>query len=201
MLRVDVIQNRASIDSYYQKIIKPAAKDAGLAALRSDEVYGTKPIVKDIWNKIWAARVVIADVTDRNPNVNYELGLCDALGVPAIIIAADVRDLPFDYTHRRCILYNRNDPGWDDKLRLDLAETIRVTLAQKNDDELEWPYDTDFARDSASGLLLASADSRSIVIRGAKLCARRYRLCLWPLRHFRRDLPGVWPRNAFAPRN
>src|SRR5229473_6746508 len=73
-------------DSYYQKIIKPAVSDAGLSALRSDEIYSTKTIVKDIWNRIWAARVVVADVTDRNPNVNYELGLCDALDVPTVII-------------------------------------------------------------------------------------------------------------------
>jgi len=84
-------------DSYYQKIIKPAASDAGLAALRSDEIYGRKAIVKDIWARIWAARIVVADVTDRNPNVNYELGLCDAVGVPTIIVASNIDDVPFDY--------------------------------------------------------------------------------------------------------
>jgi hypothetical protein len=83
-------------DSYYEKIIKPAVSDAGLAALRSDEIRGRKAIVKDIWERIWATRLVVADVTGQNPNVNYELGLCDALGVPAIIIAGDVADLPFD---------------------------------------------------------------------------------------------------------
>src|SRR6266404_2438779 len=100
-------------DSYYQKIIKPAASDAGLATLRSDEIYGRKAIMKDIWGRIWAARVVVADVTNRNANVNYELGLCDALGVPTIIIAGNIKDVPFDYQHRRCILYNRQDAGWD----------------------------------------------------------------------------------------
>jgi chaperonin GroEL len=158
-------------DSYYQKIIKPAATDADLATLRSDEIYGRKAIIKDIWRRIWAARVVVGDVTGRNPNVNYELGLCDALGVPTIIIAGDIDDVPFDYKHRRCILYNREDAGWDDKLRSDLTNTFRAVLAETlSEDELEWPYDTAVLKEPASaGLLIASADSRKIVIRGAKL--------------------------------
>jgi len=67
-------------DGYYQKIIKPAASKAALDALRSDEIYSTKAIIQDIWNRIWQARVIVADVTGKNPNVNYELGLCHALG-------------------------------------------------------------------------------------------------------------------------
>lgn len=158
-------------DSYYQKIIKPAAADAGLGTLRSDEIYGRKAIIKDIWERIWAARVVVADVTERNPNVNYELGLCDALGVPTIIIAGKIEDVPFDYKHRRCIPYDREDAGWDDKLRADLSNTIRAVLAEVPiEDELKWPYDTGTLKEPASvGVLIATADSRRIVIRGAKL--------------------------------
>ena len=83
-------------DSYYSDILKPAASDAGLASMRSDEIRGRRAIIKDIWERIWAARIVVADVTDRNANVNYELGLCDAIGVPTIIIAARIEDAPFD---------------------------------------------------------------------------------------------------------
>jgi len=159
-------------DSYYQKIIKPAANDAGLATLRSDEIYSTKAIINDIWARIWAAGIIVADVTERNPNVNYELGLCDALGVPTIIIAGNVNDIPFDYKHRRCIIYDTKNPGWDDKLRDDLANTIRVALSEgANEDELTWPYDTSIVKEPMPGgvLVAAAADSRKIVIRGAKL--------------------------------
>jgi chaperonin GroEL len=158
-------------DSYYQKIIKPAASDAGLATLRSDEIYSTKAIINDIWARIWAARVIVADVTGRNPNVNYELGLCDALGIPTIIITGNIEDVPFDYKHRRCILYKREDAGWDDKLRADLANTIRTVLVESlSEAELEWPYDTGILKEPVSaGVLIASADGRKIVIRGARL--------------------------------
>jgi chaperonin GroEL len=158
-------------DSYYDLIIKPAASDAGLAALRSDEIRGRRAIVKDIWGQIWAARIVVADVTGQNPNVNYELGLCDALGVPTIIITGNIADVPFDYKHRRCIVYNRLDAGWDDQLRKNLAETMLVILAETPDeDELEWPYDTGRLSEPASaGVLVATADFRKVVIQGAML--------------------------------
>jgi hypothetical protein len=62
----------APFDGYYEQIIKPVANDLGRRAVRSDELYGTRAIVEDIWSQIWRATVVIADVTDKNPNVNYE---------------------------------------------------------------------------------------------------------------------------------
>jgi hypothetical protein len=48
---------------YYRDIIKEAVADAGLSPLRADEVYGTSAIIQDIWNQIWRARIVVADVT------------------------------------------------------------------------------------------------------------------------------------------
>jgi chaperonin GroEL len=158
-------------DGYYLKIIKPAAASAALDTLRSDEIYSTKPIIQDIWNKIWQARVIVADVTNKNPNVNYELGLCHALGIPTIIITRNIDDVPFDYRHRRCITYRVEDAGWEEKLRTDLASTIQaVTRDTTNADELDWPYDTNRLSESSSGsVLMASGDSRRVVIRGAQV--------------------------------
>jgi chaperonin GroEL len=158
-------------DSYYQKIIKPAASNAGLDAVRSDEIYSTRPIIQDIWSRIWQARVIVADVTGKNPNVNYELGLCHALGIPTIIITRNIDDVPFDYRHRRCITYKVEDAGWDDKLRVDLSTTIQVVMTDTtNAEELEWPYNTNISKDLPSGsALIASGDSRKVVIRGAQI--------------------------------
>jgi hypothetical protein len=74
-------------------------------------------------------------------------------------------------SERRCRGDDREEPGWDDKLRTDLASTIRAVLAEDfSEDELEWPYDTDVLKEPASvEILIAPADSRKIVIRGAKL--------------------------------
>jgi hypothetical protein len=129
-------------DGYYKRIIKPIVGSAGLQALRADEIYRTKAIVQDIWNGILRARLIVADVTKRNANVNYELGLCHAVGAPTIIITQRMDDVPFDYKHRRCIVYNTREAGWESRLGDALRKTIATTLREDSADrELRWPYE------------------------------------------------------------
>jgi hypothetical protein len=115
---------RHPFDGYYQHIIKPAVTAAGMNPLRADEVFGTGPVIQDIWQTIWRARVAVADVTEKNPNVNYELGLAHALGLPTIIISQNRDDVPFDYRHRRCIFYRTNEARWEARLSEELCNTI-----------------------------------------------------------------------------
>ena len=46
-------------NAYYEKIIKQAAADAGLDAMRGDDVYGTGVIIRDIWHLIWKAALLL----------------------------------------------------------------------------------------------------------------------------------------------
>jgi hypothetical protein len=128
-------------DGYYERVLKPAIEVSGLSARRADEIYGGRAIIRDIWDSIWRARIVVADVTRRNPNVNYELGLCDALGVPTILITKRMEDVPFDYRHRRCIVYNTEKAGWEERLAQSVRKTIAASLGEvASDPELQWPY-------------------------------------------------------------
>ena len=125
----------------------------------------------------------MADVTRKNPNVNYELGLCHALGIPTIIITRDMDDVPFDYRHRRCIEYKVENAGWEDKLRTNLASTIQAVIADTTSaDELDWPYDTNSFRESSGGsALIASGDARKTVIRGAQIVSNAIARAFGPL--------------------
>lgn len=113
---------------YFKGIIAPAAESLGLQAQKAGDIYGTAPIIQDIWHAIWTAKVVIADVTGRNPNANYELGLCHALGVPTVLITQNLDDVPFDSRHRRCIVYNTKRVDWQDQLRKDITLTLKAVL-------------------------------------------------------------------------
>jgi hypothetical protein len=156
-------------NGYYNQIIKEAVKEAGLDPLRGDEIYGTQAIIRDIWEHIWRAKIIIADVTDKNPNVNYELGLCHALGIPTILITKRMEDVPFDYRHRRSIVYNTEEAGWDRKLKKSLKKTIEVTFNSLDDDELPWPYNPLAPGASGSmGSILALNNPRDVVIQGTK---------------------------------
>lgn len=126
----------------YEEIIRPAAKNAGLYALHAQEICGTNAIISDIWEHMWKARVVIADVSGRNPNVNYELGICHTLGVPTLLITKDIDDVPFDYRHRRVVIYKQENPKWGDELQRDVENSLRAILdGGVGLSDLAWPYE------------------------------------------------------------
>jgi chaperonin GroEL len=162
---------KSPFDSYYDEIIRPAAKSVGLEVRKADEIYGTGPIIHDIWKQIWAATVVIADVTGKNANVNYELGMCHTLNIPTVIITQSFDDVPFDYQHRRCIQYDTTKVDWQRKLRKSIAATLKQVLAGEDVfPELGWPYETvPSRREQGTGSLVPATDARDRVIRGAQM--------------------------------
>ncbi len=115
-------------DRLYSTVIAPVVEQLGLAPKRADQVFSPSPIVEDIWVHIASARLLIADVTHRNPNVFYELGLAHALGKSVIILAQAKEDIPFDIAYIRYFVYSDDDTGWG-KLRADLTSAISAALA------------------------------------------------------------------------
>jgi chaperonin GroEL len=167
---------------YFEKILKPAAAEVGLRAVKADDIYGTGVIIRDIWDQIWRAKAVIAIVTDKNPNVNYELGICHSLGIPTILITEKKEDVPFDYQHRRYIQYQPQEAGWEQKLREDVTKTLKADLAGVElDADLPWPYDTYLLKEPRRlGSLMVSGDSHAMVLRGVSLVADSVALAFGP---------------------
>lgn len=73
--------------------------------------------------------MVLADVTGKNPNVFYELGLAHAAGKPAVIVTNDLRDVPFDLQGLRIIEYDKDHENWGAVLQKNITEALRATLA------------------------------------------------------------------------
>ena len=67
------------LDDYYQDIYCPAINAAGLEPHRADDLFRPSTIVTDIWVYTKKARLILADLSGKNPNVFYELGLAHAL--------------------------------------------------------------------------------------------------------------------------
>jgi hypothetical protein len=65
-------------DRYYKDIYVPAIKEAGFEPLRADSLFNSGSVIEQIWQQIRKAKVLLADLTGRNPNVFYELGLAHA---------------------------------------------------------------------------------------------------------------------------
>jgi len=113
---------------YYEEIIKPAITHVGVQPLRGDSLFRPSPIMGDIWQMIQDADVVLAEMTGRNPNVFYELGLSHAIGKPVILLSETIDDVPFDLQSLRVIIYDKNDPSWGDKLRSSITRSLEETL-------------------------------------------------------------------------
>jgi nucleoside 2-deoxyribosyltransferase len=108
----------------YSQVIKKAIEELSMECIRADEIYKPNVIIKDIWNSIRKARFIIADITERNPNVLYELGLAHAIGKPVILINRDDNEIPFDIAPIKYIKYDINNPFWGRKLTKEIHQTI-----------------------------------------------------------------------------
>jgi len=120
-------------DTYYTNIYAKAIEDAGLEAQRGDDLYRPGSIVKDIWTYTKEADVIIADLTSKNPNVMYELGLAHAITKPVVLISDSIDDVPFDLRSLRIIGYDRKNPNWGFLLREDIVSSLKEVL--KNPEE------------------------------------------------------------------
>lgn len=113
------------LGSYYSSIYKPAIEKAGLTPIRADsDIFGTGKIMDQVLAGILNAKVLVAELTTRNPNVFYELGVAHALQKPVVLVSATEDDVPFDIRHIRVIYYDKHDPFWGQKLLDKVAENV-----------------------------------------------------------------------------
>lgn len=103
-------------------IIKFACSEVGLRASRGDEENITGPILPSIIKAILQARLIIANINGRNPNVMYELGIAQALGKDVIVISQKYGDEPpFDVRQQRLVLYDSYK---------DLSNKLKISISQ-----------------------------------------------------------------------
>lgn len=120
-------------DTYYETIYLPAIEATGLTARRADNLYRPSAIINDIWALTNEAKLILADLSEKNANVFYELGMAHALAKPAILVTESMEDVPFDLRSLRVIVYEKNQPDWGDALREKIQLAIQEVLASPLD--------------------------------------------------------------------
>lgn len=68
----------------------------GFETVRTDQVSSLERITPRILEGIRHSAFVIADVTEKSPNVFFEMGYAEGLGRPVVITAREGTELPFD---------------------------------------------------------------------------------------------------------
>lgn len=103
--------NDDHLQEIYQDSVKKVVEKLGFSCKRADDIYETKPIIETIWEQINKARFIIADLTNKNANVFYELGVAHTVGKEVILLSQNIDDVPFDLRHLKIILYETTPRG------------------------------------------------------------------------------------------
>jgi hypothetical protein len=124
-------ETRLAADFLLNGVIRPAIEDfLKLKLWRADEDNNPGMITDKLINDIYDCDLVIADLTELNPNAFYELGIRHAAAKPTIHIAAIGTKLPFDNIGHRAIFYDRTDWGSIETARTSLRNQCEEALAE-----------------------------------------------------------------------
>lgn len=118
----------------YNHIFKPAIEQAGYHPFRADDETKSNNIVSDIIKRIIESDIVICDISTRNANVMYELGIRHAYDKPVVLVKDKITDNIFDIQGIRYVEY-------DSRLRIDNVcldvEKIKKSILSHKNDSLE----------------------------------------------------------------
>lgn len=123
------------ISSNYNEIFKPTLEDIGYSVSRADDLSMPRPIMDDIRKSIRETELILCEMSGKNANVFYELGLAHALGKPAILVCQDKDDIPFDLRHIRTIRYNPKEDAW----KATLQKRIKKAVKEIETSNVKWP--------------------------------------------------------------
>jgi hypothetical protein len=132
------------LDKSYRNIIKPAVTAAGYECFRADEIQHSGVIDVPMYEMLFAADLVVADLSTANLNAIFELGVRHALKPRATIIMAESKfTIPFDANHILVRHYEHLGPdiGFDETIRM-RGELTTLMKALKGGDAVDSPVYT-----------------------------------------------------------
>lgn len=100
---------RERSDKILDHLIRPAVEPYGYTALRADEIDRPGIITSQVIQAIVDSDLVIADLTNHNPNVFYELAIRHVIRKPFIHIIENDQEIPFDVSVQRAIQIDLKD--------------------------------------------------------------------------------------------
>lgn len=115
---------RKRTDKLYKHILKPVCEKCGFNAVRVDHINQADSITQTIIDHLNKDELVIADLTDHNPNVFYEIGYRSSMKKPIIHIKQKDETIPFDIAGIRAFSYDLTDLDSVAEVKERLEQTI-----------------------------------------------------------------------------
>jgi hypothetical protein len=140
--KIDLATGRElDLDKTYQNIIKPAVIDAGYQCERADEIQHSGIIDVPMYDRLFGAELVVADLSTANLNAIFELGVRHAMKPRTTIIIAESKfKIPFDASHIVVRPYEHLGPdiGYSETIRM-RGELTNLANALKNGQDRDSP--------------------------------------------------------------
>ena len=124
--RIDVfvlMPFNTEMEKVYTNHIKKIGDELDLNIRRADDGFSPGPFMEKVWDGINAAQLILADCTQKNPNVFYEIGMAHTVGKKVVLITRSENDIPSDIKHHDYIPYVYDPEGVDQ-----LMNTLREFL-------------------------------------------------------------------------
>lgn len=129
----DDSETRRKSEGLNNSVIKPTLKELEFEVIAPHEIDTPGSITNQVIQHLLEDDLVIANLTELNPNVMYELAVRHAKRLPVVTMAEKGTKLPFDIVTERTIFYS-NDMFDVEKLKPILKKTVQAALKDKNPD-------------------------------------------------------------------
>lgn len=129
----DDSETRKRSDQVLKHIITGAVEQLGYEVVRADKISEPGIITHQILQHIVDAPLVIADLTERNPNVFYELALRHAIRKPLVQLIKKGELIPFDVAATRIIQFDLHNLDSVDAAKLEIIAQVKSLEAGKNE--------------------------------------------------------------------
>lgn len=126
---------REKADEILKYIIQPVLTPLGYETVRADKIDESGTITTQIIQKLIDADIVVADLSDRNPNVFYELSVRHASRKPFVQLITAGEPIPFDVAANRTIQYDLSRLAVVEAAKEQLRAQVEAIKAGRSDIE------------------------------------------------------------------